>query len=610
MSATRPKPLPETPEQPSGEEPQDVRPDTTVLPEALHGEVLALLEAVPDPEISRLTAAVQGKGGFRQNTKPSLLRANLGKAIRPGNALSPALRRALARQSLQPSLVAPATPAHLKANLGAYAAVCGAPRFLVSLWLDSRDDVRALALEGAAKFLGETPAEALPAPDEAAAHLRERLAPLLARLGARDGGTPPAAGAADAADLLRNELADLKRENRRLRNSDEQLRRALERERAREGDVRALRDERDEARRAAAAADRRIAELEASLQRHREENRQRTAAAVEQATAAAFSGWLARAARVAKAAETASDPSLFERARAALDNQAQEDASSGSFRAMRDRLRTLEGLRAQVREALADAVHPLPSLQAIATELDEERIRLRTLLGDVDDPAPSGFSETALQRAISAAAPEELPVLSELLERLSSLRVLDHITEGRLREMLHLRQALFQATTLPPSLLGAEWEKIRSGDPLWRLREAFAGQAPAIILVDGHNMLFALQSRYMSDGPATPVPGRAAREKLVSDFIRLVKGRPTVRVWIVFDGAEPNDASPAENVRVSYSGGEGQHRADRLLEANARYFHQAGATALFLVTNDGELAGNARKAGATPLAPTVFLPLF
>ena len=576
--------------------------ETLCIPAPLLPELRALLNEIPDSEISNLAADVHGKGGFRAGTKPAILRAGLANALAPGRELSLSLRRAFRRHCRLAAFAQLLTASTLKSNFADIAALFGVERALAALWLDDRDDVRQAAIGAIGKYLSESP-EPLPSAEEAKVRIAELIDPILSKIGA-------AGGADDATvERLKAEIAELKRMNRAFKDIGDRYERATERERK-------LADENREQRKAIEARDRellsakaKIGELEAGLSRLRSDNEQRVAAEVEHRTADAFLGLLRRNGDMAREIEkVASEDDLLARAEAALANQAQADAVSGTFGAFRARLAEIDSARERVRAALADAVSPLPQLRAIAEELDGEHVRLREMLGDADVSDVSGHCEGALFRAVGAADAGSFATLRQLVDTLDSLGALEKATKIRLDYLLRMKQDFMHATTAPVPREGAVL-KDSPGDPMWILQGALRAETTAILLVDAHNMLFALQSRYLHEVDGRLKPDAAARGRLVDDFKRLAAGHPTLRVWIVFDGEVASETSASDNVRVSYSGGVGEHRADGVLVDLAKFFRQSNQENVLVVTNDGGLSGDAIRQSARPLSPGAILSL-
>lgn len=135
---------------------------------------------------------------------------------------------------------------------------------------------------------------------------------------------------------------------------------------------------------------------------------------------------------------------------------------------------------------------------------------------------------------------------------------------------------------------------------------ALAGKIPAILLIDAHNALFALQSRYRLPNEHR-WPTAQTRKWFTEDIVQLLENAPNFRAYIVFDGPERSESAASANVLVIYSGGTGEHRADKVIVDQARFLSEAGAENLLIATNDGELAGLAAHHGAKCIAPTLLL---
>ena len=128
-----------------------------------------------------------------------------------------------------------------------------------------------------------------------------------------------------------------------------------------------------------------------------------------------------------------------------------------------------------------------------------------------------------------------------------------------------------------------------------------------MILVDGHNLLYAARARFAAelvDGH----PGTAAREALV-EYLAGVFTAPGAEVRIYFDGGAAHAERRSEQVEVVYPGGDGGQQADRAILAalRDRSWGQSPGPVPVVVTRDIKLARRARKRGATVVDPGKFL---
>jgi hypothetical protein len=104
-----------------------------------------------------------------------------------------------------------------------------------------------------------------------------------------------------------------------------------------------------------------------------------------------------------------------------------------------------------------------------------------------------------------------------------------------------------------------------------------------LVIVDGWNLI--LGARKEAKDPAD----------LLAQAKRRVAERPSDRVWIVFDG--PRESSRVDGgVRISYTGGKGPHRADRLVCDYLRMARLSGdVSRIEVVTNDRDFRRDADR---------------
>lgn len=116
-----------------------------------------------------------------------------------------------------------------------------------------------------------------------------------------------------------------------------------------------------------------------------------------------------------------------------------------------------------------------------------------------------------------------------------------------------------------------------------------------IILIDGWNVVF--NSRFKPDR-ADAQSRRQSRAQVV-DFVReYALANPADFIWLVFDGKDDNSEESA-NLRVSYTGGEGAHRADRLIVDYVRLMRLTGRVArVTAITNDKDFIAELTRLGA------------
>lgn len=567
---------------------------STPLPPDCEKEVARLVSLIPDAELSAFAAADASfkSGGFRAGNT-AVLRLRTQQLACSGPEISDALRRLLAGRSRTQAVTRLLSTEGLFEHRHALAALWGAPVLLVALLLDSRSDVRAKAEEwvkNAAPFCALEPAAAH-------ARLREAFAGLAALLGDAPPTEEPATREAWHAqkEQLELRIRDLSAQNRRLQGVDDRASGLSRQLKSCEEKLEAARLKAETAERALKQKTREGEEAAAELARETSRREERITAALDLALAREFHGWLAQARAVeAAAAEAGPQADLLARAEAALKRQAEVDRHSGNRAQLAGRLEQLESAHRAVASALRNALRQSPDVARCEAELAAEIQRVGRLL---EPDAPATPLEEALATRIHAADDNDLPRLREVPALIESLHVLDGAAISRLKEAFRKRQAASQAVGVPPDPQTEERQSVLS-----QLGRALAGQAPAMLLIDGHNVLFGLPARY-NPPRGGAVNDAEKRKKLTADIVRVTAPNPAVRAWIVFDGPTRHDTQAAPNVRVTYSGGTGEHRADNVILDNVRFFRSASPqTAVFLVSNDHDLCQSALKLGAQSVA--------
>ncbi len=246
--------------------------------------------------------------------------------------------------------------------------------------------------------------------------------------------------------------------------------------------------------------------------------------------------------------------------------------------------------------ALQNAVTPVPQLRPTLGEVEAEIGRLERLLG-VAARAPEVVSR--LLAGVNAAGTwEEVRTLSQVVDQMSEAGLLGG-PEAR---------TVYNAVQRKFSLLQ---ERTRSfeGDNGWSLRDTLFRNKPALLLLDGHNILFSLQDVFGADYE-NGYPGPLARQRLTRIVERLVQNRSNLRVRLCFDGPDARSVQVSSNVSVEYSGGTGRDRADEMIVSRLLFKDlQTLDQKVFVVTDDRRIRHAILQSGAKFVRTDLFAVL-
>lgn len=554
-------------------------------------EVTHLIEHLPETALAPLlsTDPAFQTGGFRAEAKPAVLRQRIRQIVLGATPVSDALRTALAKRSRAALLVRQLTPDSLTTLRHALATLFTPQSLLVGMMLDPRQDVRTLA----ATWMPQ-PFATLEAP-LAQQQVSEHFSLLLTLTGAQGASAKESAITPERWREQKNQLEltihELREENRRLKGVDDRLSsvvQQLKKCQSQQADEQRKMEQLENALRQKNSA---LDLVQAKLARETANRSQRVKAAVDLALATEFHGWLAQA-RTIEAQATADDHSstVLEHAERALENQASIDRQYGNVHTLRQRLANLENMAERIDLALRQSIRQSPELMRIAATLNDEIQAVRNVL----DPAPAlSPLEHDLIRQVHTLAEGDLHALVDLPDRLASLHVLSAESAARIAAEIRRRCAALDVREIPlPEAM------TQQKAPTSLLARALAGQIPALLLIDGHNTIFGLPARYHPTRGASATESEK-RQKMIKDVVRITAASPALRTSIVFDGPTHKEEQAAPNVRITYSGGSGEHRADAVLLDMIRFFAEADPEmTLLLVTNDNDLRKEAHRLGA------------
>ena len=290
---------------------------------------------------------------------------------------------------------------------------------------------------------------------------------------------------------------------------------------------------------------------------------------------------------------------LLAQAEAVIARQAHADRHTGNFRSLRERLAAVVAKLSEVRETLAQAFQPLGELVEIETLLAAEVRRLSALLENATtNNLPSPLVQALAARINVASTNDGLHQCEQLLEELRSLglpKAEYSFLQSKLGERYDRLIAEYGNMAVPLN-------------PALRFRSVLSQGTPVAIVCDGHNIINSMPwfelVRNRDHGEA--------RQSLINAITLLCKAYPQCTATIVYDGPDANQIAVAAGVTVMYSGGgkTEKHRADkRIAELLNWRAYTDSSTPVFLVTNDNELAQEARGSGAEVM-PLDYFSLF
>lgn len=484
------------------------------------------------------------------------------------------------------------------------AACYGEADFLAATLLDEREAVRTLAHDFIAGWDGQSADDSRR--EQALQNLQREFASFLAHLKALRGEALPAGPHADkdepvaakgtldkALDAARADLARVGKkteaERKALQDRIDQKQKETDRLRS---DLLAARNETSLHQAAIAALRKAHHELQTCLQQQIDNG-------VGKALSDRVRQWLEPVQAVEEAIAGARQSDLLARSVQALDRQRAGDRHFANRTTLAHMIEERRGVLAQMQSARIDALNPLPELAELATELEGEISALAHRLGHADEQPTATM--TGLLAGINAARTlDALAQVRQFIQQAAAYELLQREELQRLYRATHDKAGLLYDRA---RIVDKDRESIQQTG--FFLRHALAHGQPFTLFIDGHNVLYSLKhifGAHFLDGH----PGSKARHEFASCLTRIFS-RPGADVLLYFDGEDPAQHALSDQVRVFYSGGTGEHRADAAILEHLQAYPRSGSpAAVCLVTKDAEFARQASALGVNILHPEEF----
>jgi hypothetical protein len=312
--------------------------------------------------------------------------------------------------------------------------------------------------------------------------------------------------------------------------------------------------------------------------------------------------WLSQAEALAKLSIDSAASDLLARAEEALARQALIDRRYGTWQALEKQRTAHKEMLCRLRDAELQAIRPLPELVELSRVIEQQIAVLDSQLGTGPVLNPSIQSTALLRNLRQCTTLEDLSGFRTTLQSVSALGLFSPSEERESYRVLHdVASRLYLS-----SCQGEGWKNALGHLkklPLNELQIRLNANEECVLVVDGHNTLFQLESIFGSSFE-NGAPGGKSRRLLGERLLALSALHPSLLVELWFDGNEPSDIAIGDRVTVHYSGGKGPDRADkRIIEYFKFLSIKKPHICSVLVTADQSESAQAQENGAKVIAP-------
>jgi hypothetical protein len=299
-------------------------------------------------------------------------------------------------------------------------------------------------------------------------------------------------------------------------------------------------------------------------------------------------------------------PTAIEKATAILKKQAQIDARFGTVSRLNTELAETVNLKVRLQNALNESLRPLPELQDAIASLElkiqeiDSTLKRGTIAPDtarLEDVSRRLNSAQTIEEALSVKASVTSEITKQVWSHNDSTKALDLVN----RRVLALYAQHGQRNHV-------RREDLHKIAPLETLRQCLITADSCCILIDGHNLLHKVKpligGQYFD--PATG-PNALARSYLIEKLRTLVDLHTNINCELWFDGPDDTQWRETDRLKVLFSGGQGENRADaRILESLHGLTYRGVSAEYIVVSDDRDVLKKSENSNAVGMSPVEF----
>lgn len=350
-----------------------------------------------------------------------------------------------------------------------------------------------------------------------------------------------------------------------------------------------------------------VADLQAAqnqLENLKREVRNQVAQGVSDALLHRLGTWIQPCEVLTESGKTPS--TAIDKARAALKRQTQIDARYGTVSRLHAELSEAVNVKTQLHDALNESLRPLPELQEAIASLEQRIQEINSTLKRGSIAPDTARLEDVSRRLNAAKTVEETLTVKASVTNDIAMQVWSHNESTKALELVNRRILTLYAEH-------DHRDHVRRDDlhkfaPLETLRQCLITADSCWILVDGHNLLHKVKPfigrQYFDPGTG---PNAKARAYLIEKLRTLIDLHPNINCELWFDGPEDTEWRESDRLKVLFSGGQGENRADaRILESLHGLTFRGIKAEYIVVSEDRDILKKSEACNAVGMSPVEF----
>ncbi len=303
--------------------------------------------------------------------------------------------------------------------------------------------------------------------------------------------------------------------------------------------------------------------------------------------------WFKKAEDIYKEINSLEYNCVSDKATALIEKQKSIDKHSGNRKEINERVIKLRILKDDIESLSINSINPLEGLNETRIELENEIVQLNKLLSNDNIESDSEFVRSFKSKIGTCPTIEEIQDCKKIIRNLFELGVIFSEDIWSLYKFCDERICLLHDKE---SSLGIQYNL--SQDSVVSFKKLLETDSETMVLADGHNILI-LMDKIIKIETEDVEKAESLRKLLSKLFVDITKGKQNFLVNIYFDSEKKNEYIPSNNVKVIYSGGKGENKADKSIQ---EYFYSSPEKSpnetVIVISNDKMVKLKSESCGA------------
>jgi len=298
--------------------------------------------------------------------------------------------------------------------------------------------------------------------------------------------------------------------------------------------------------------------------------------------------------------------SVIQQAKQALERQAKTDLRYKTVSLLQTDLSEAISLKEMLKKAQAESLHVIPEINISLTSIEQEIHKINSILNKGSIAPESARIAEISHKLNSLTKIEQLQNLKKLITAKIEIENWTKLESSQTYELIDRKMMSLYTDEAKENAFKAD--DLNRNTPINLLRQSILLAEPCYIFIDGHNFLHKIKNfidaKYFD---LQSGPNKLARSLIIEKLRDLVVSQPSMHCELWFDGPVDTNWTAIDGLKVLFSGGTGENRADaRIIESLNSLIFRGVKGSIIVVSDDNAIRNESKKLKGIGISPLEF----